>query len=64
MSKVCLNCGRANYDKATHCKRCDQALSHALVLEAPSGRHPLSLLVILSVLIMGVSFFILWSWLW
>ncbi len=38
MSKVCLNCGRANHAKAALCKRCHQALSHALVLEDSRAR--------------------------
>jgi hypothetical protein len=64
MSKVCLNGGRANYDKAVRCKRCNQPLSYALVLEEAPGRHPLSLLVILSVLIIAVSLFTLIYMLW
>lgn len=55
MVKLCLNCGRANHDRATTCKKCNASLGNALRLDAPPPSwRPLLLIGIVGILIFVV----------
>ncbi len=46
MAKLCLNCGRANRDRATTCKICNASPGQALRMDAPPpSRRPLILML-------------------
>ena len=55
MAKLCLNCGRANRDRATTCKICNASPGQALRMDAPPpSRRPLILIGIVGILIIMV----------
>lgn len=61
MTKLCLHCGRANHDKALHCKRCGHALKGAMALEPQRGAPPLFLILLLMTAISVVTVFVFFS---